>query len=202
MPKFKMVYFPIIIFLALALVLFFGLGRDPTAMDAARVGQQVPSFNLPILAGRHRLLEDTAEKALIDRARLLQDLQAPGQPTTPWLLNVWGSWCPQCYHEHGFIQALSDAGVTVIGLNYKDDKAKAQTFLNNLGDPYALVIQDIKGDLGFDLGVYGAPETFVIGRDGVVLLRHAGVVDRRVWDEKMAPLFEQPVFQVNPEVSP
>ena len=79
--------------------------------------------------------------------------------------------------------------MTIYGLNYKDDPAKALTWLEELGNPYAETVVDIDGDFGFDLGVYGAPETYVIDAAGTVQHRHVGVVDERVWTEQLAPFF-------------
>jgi cytochrome c biogenesis protein CcmG/thiol:disulfide interchange protein DsbE len=85
----------------------------------------------------------------------------------PVLLNVWATWCPTCRAEHQYLNQLSAQGVRVVGLNYKDDRQKAIVWLKELGNPYSLSLFDGDGMLGLDLGVYGAPETFLI--DGKVL---------------------------------
>uniref|UniRef100_UPI0038F8041D DsbE family thiol:disulfide interchange protein n=1 Tax=Streptomyces galilaeus TaxID=33899 RepID=UPI0038F8041D len=86
----------------------------------------------------------------------------------PLLLNVWATWCPTCYAEHYYLNKLADQGVKIIGLNYKDDRNKAVGWLNELGNPYLISLFDGNGMLGLDLGVYGAPETFLIDANGVV----------------------------------
>ena len=187
--QFNLMYIPFILFIVLVGVLLFGLGRDPTALDSARVGQKIPAFELPLLVDGKL---NTQEGLMANRDELLKRVQTDDQ--SPWLLNVWASWCPQCYQEHGFIQALSDAGVVIVGLNYKDTPDKARGFLSQLSNPYSHILEDQQGDFGFDLGVYGAPETFVIAQSGEILVRHVGVLDRKIWDEKMANQFSKPVF--------
>ncbi len=92
----------------------------------------------------------------------------------PLLLNVWATWCPTCRAEHQFLNGLAQQGVRVVGMNYKDDRQKAMSWLQRLGNPYRLSLYDGNGLLGLDLGVYGAPETFLI--DGQ---RHYPLAARR-----------------------
>jgi cytochrome c biogenesis protein CcmG, thiol:disulfide interchange protein DsbE len=93
-----------------------------------------------------------------------------------------------CADEHAFLMQLAGSGVTIFGLNYKDDSDAAQRWLAEKGDPYRINILDADGRLGLDLGVTGAPETYVIDADGVVRLRHQGVVDAQVWRTQLEPL--------------
>ncbi len=92
----------------------------------------------------------------------------------PVLLNVWATWCPTCRAEHQYLNQLSAQGIRVVGMNYKDDRQKAISWLKELGNPYALSLFDGDGMLGLDLGVYGAPETFLIDGNGIIRYRHAG----------------------------
>jgi len=87
---------------------------------------------------------------------------------------------------------LASSGVTIIGLNYKDDASAARKWLERLGDPYLMTISDPEGTLGLDIGVYGAPETYVIDAQGVIRHRHVGVVDETVWQRDLAAFFEDP----------
>ena len=163
-------FLPLVAFAALVLLLVRGLALDPTALPSARVGQPLPEFDLQVLGGEYR--------------------RSAGQwHGKPALLNVWATWCFSCRVEHPYLLDLAESGVTIYGLNYKDDPAKALTWLEELGDPYAETVVDIDGDFGFDLGVYGAPETYVIDAAGTVQYRHVGVVDERVWTEQLAPFF-------------
>ena len=91
--------------------------------------------------------------------------------------------------RHQFLNALSGQGVRVVGLNYKDDRQKAVNWLDSLGNPYALSLFDGSGMLGLDLGVYGAPETFLIDGQGIIRWRHAGDLNARVWREQLQPLW-------------
>jgi cytochrome c biogenesis protein CcmG/thiol:disulfide interchange protein DsbE len=163
-------FLPLVAFAALVLLLVRGLALDPTALPSARVGQPLPEFDLQVLGGEYR--------------------RSVGQwHGKPALLNVWATWCFSCRVEHPYLLDLAESGVTIYGLNYKDDPAKALTWLEELGNPYAETVVDIDGDFGFDLGVYGAPETYVIDAAGTVQYRHVGVVDERVWTEQLAPFF-------------
>ena len=107
----------------------------------------------------------------------------------PGLLNVWATWCISCRVEHPYLQQLADAGIPIIGLNYKDSDAEALAWLAELGDPYRVNVADHQGTLGLDLGVYGAPETYLVDGQGVIRYRHVGVVDERVWRTILEPLY-------------
>ncbi|MBG6248337.1 MULTISPECIES: DsbE family thiol:disulfide interchange protein [Symbiopectobacterium] len=109
----------------------------------------------------------------------------------PLLLNVWATWCPTCRAEHRFLNMLAAQGVRIVGMNYKDDRVKAVDWLKELGNPYAMSLFDGNGMLGLDLGVYGAPETFLIDGRGIIRYRHAGDLNMQVWQETLKPLWEQ-----------
>ncbi|MDK6836724.1 DsbE family thiol:disulfide interchange protein, partial [Klebsiella pneumoniae] len=93
-----------------------------------------------------------------------------------------------CRAEHQYLNQLSAQGIRVVGMNYKDDRQKAISWLKELGNPYALSLFDGDGMLGLDLGVYGAPETFLIDGNGIIRYRHAGDLNPRVWEEEIKPL--------------
>jgi len=107
------------------------------------------------------------------------------------LFNVWATWCISCRVEHAYLQQLADAGVKIYGVNYKDDSAAARQWLRELGDPYVDSIADVQGTLGLDLGVYGAPETYFVDRQGIIRYRHVGVIGARVWETVLQPIYEQ-----------
>ncbi len=161
---------PLLAFLVLAGFLFRGLHRDPQALPSALVGQPFPSFSLP----------GVKDDQLFSRQDLL------GRPA---LVNVWGTWCVACREEHPVLNQLKAQGVVIHGINYKDDNASARRWLAEFHDPYQLDLRDDAGRLGLDLGVYGAPETFLIDAQGVVRYRHVGVVDQRVWAEELGPRY-------------
>ena len=161
---------PLLAFLVLAGFLYRGLYRDPQVLPSALVDQPFPAFSLP----------GVLDERLISRQDLL------GRPA---LVNVWGTWCVACREEHPLLNRLKAQGVVIHGVNYKDDNASARRWLAEFHDPYRLDIRDDEGRLGLDLGVYGAPETFLIDAQGIVRYRHVGVVDQRVWDEELGPRY-------------
>ena len=170
-PRFKL-FIPLFLFAVLAIFLFRGLALDPKEMPSALIDQPLPEFSLPQLGGD----------------RLLSRDNITGQPA---LLNVWATWCVSCRVEHPYLQLLADQGVPIFGLNYKDDDADALVWLTELGNPYLLTIADREGTLGLDLGVYGAPETYLLDATGVIRYRHVGVVDERVWLRILEPIYQQ-----------
>jgi cytochrome c biogenesis protein CcmG/thiol:disulfide interchange protein DsbE len=170
-PRLKL-FLPLILFGVLALFLFRGLELDPKAMPSALIDRPLPEFSLPALG----------------QDRLLSRSEVVGQVS---LFNVWATWCVSCRVEHPYLQVLADRGVPIYGINYKDDDAAALGWLADLGDPYLANIADHDGTLGLDLGVYGAPETYLVDADGVIRYRHVGVVDERVWQSTLAPLYQQ-----------
>ena len=108
------------------------------------------------------------------------------------LMNVWATWCPSCKHEHPFLMKLARQNIVPIyGINYRDERGPAIMELARGGDPYTLNIYDKDGRLGLDLGVYGAPETFIIDHKGIIRYRYAGPVDQRVWTDTLLPMVQQ-----------
>ncbi len=170
-PRLKL-FLPLLAFAVLSIFLFRGLWLDPREMPSALLGRPVPAFSLPQLGEPGQLSEaDLAGQA--------------------GLLNVWATWCPSCRVEHPYLVQLAERGIPVYGLNYKDEDGAALKWLEDLGDPYRFNIADREGTLGLDLGVYGAPETYLIDAAGVVQYRHVGVVDERVWQTVLEPLYRQ-----------
>jgi cytochrome c biogenesis protein CcmG, thiol:disulfide interchange protein DsbE len=165
-------FVPLVIFMALVILFAKGLKLDPTAMPSALIDQPLPEFSLPSLESEPRLLnrnDMTGEVSLV---------------------NVWGTWCPSCRHEHPYLMKLS-AQVPIIGINYKDDRPDALQWLQKLGDPYVLNVFDEAGTLGIDLGVFGAPETYVIDQQGMVHYKHVGVVNEGVWQQRLKPVVDR-----------
>jgi cytochrome c biogenesis protein CcmG/thiol:disulfide interchange protein DsbE len=105
---------------------------------------------------------------------------------------VWATWCPTCHYEHPFLLELAARNeVAIYGLDYKDNAAKAAEWLAKLGDPYTAVLFDKEGKLGLDLGVTGAPETYLVDAEGIVRLRYQGALDEKVWQQKFVPLLNE-----------
>lgn len=174
----KLLFIPLILFMGLVVMFTTQLfdnahGDDPTKLESVLVGKPVPAFRLSNLFDEHQYYDQ----------RLFQG--------KPMLLNVWATWCPTCHAEHQFLNTLAHQGVNIVGLNYKDDRAKAMAWLNHAGNPYAVNLFDRDGMFGLDLGVYGAPETFVIDGQGVIRYRHIGDVNAQNWQTKLEPLYQQ-----------
>ncbi len=165
-----MVWLPLGVFAILVGFFFKGLTLDPREQPSALIGQPVPAFELT----------DLNTGQLLSRDML---------PKEPFLLNVWASWCITCQVEHPYLTKLSEQ-MPVVGLNYKDTETAAKNWLQKLGDPYALQIFDPTGRLGLDLGVAGAPETFLVDANGVIQLRIQGEVNDRVFAQKIQPMLE------------
>ncbi|MAM86726.1 MAG: DsbE family thiol:disulfide interchange protein [unclassified Hahellaceae] len=164
-----LLFIPLLVFIVLILLFNAQMDTDPTKLEMARAGQPVPEFSLEALDSPDRLLTNA-------------DL-----PAQPYLINVWATWCPACRVEHPYLLDLKKRGVEIIGLDYKDERPKAQDWLKDLGDPYTLVLYDKAGRLGLDLGVYGAPETYVVDSEGLLRYRHIGIVNERVWQDVLRP---------------
>ena len=164
---------PIIVFLLLVVVFSFGLFNDPRELPSPFLGEQAPTFEVASLKEPERLV-GSAEYA--------------GQMA---LVNVWATWCVGCRQEHEFLMQLaaSDA-IPIYGINWRDRRNEAQSWLQQLGDPYVFSAFDEDGRVGIDWGVYGAPETFLISPDGIVLHKHLGPLNPSIWEEDFVPLIE------------
>ena len=165
------------VFLALLGLLFYGVlvsdraGRE--ALPSPLIGKPAPEFSLPVLHEPGRLVSS-------------QDLR--GQP---YLLNVWGSWCPACRVEHPVLTRFAETKrLRVIGYNWKDEHADALRWLEQFGNPYWLVLVDYDGRKAIDWGIYGAPETFLVDAEGFVRWKHVGPVDDAIIAGELLPAIE------------
>lgn len=162
---------PLVLFLGVAVFLYRGLYLDPAELPSALIDKPFPEFSL----------RDVQSDRIITRADLL------GKPA---LVNVWGTWCVACRVEHPVLNKLAQQGVVIYGVNYKDVNADALKWLKDFHNPYQLNIRDEEGSLGLNLGVYGAPETFLIDSKGIIRHKFVGVVDETVWREKLAGFYQ------------
>lgn len=149
---------PLIGFAVFGVFLYLGLGMNPFDRDSALMAREFPDFELPTLEDPTRRVDN----------RLLE-----GQVT---LVNVWGEWCPTCKQEMPQLLTLAERGVRLVGVNYKDTRAKGMQFLREFGNPFEVNAFDADGSLGFDLGVYGAPETFLVDAQGIIRYHHTGYI--------------------------
>ena len=165
---------PLGIFLVLVVFLAIGLGRDPHEVPSPLINKAAPTFRLPQLKEPAKTFsaEDMRGKV--------------------WILNVWASWCIACRDEHPLLLEYAKTGaVPIYGLNYKDNREDALSWLDELGDPYVLSAADLDGRVAIDYGVYGAPETYVIDQDGTIRFKQIGAVTRDVWSDKVLPLVQE-----------
>ncbi|WJG08585.1 DsbE family thiol:disulfide interchange protein [Aliiglaciecola sp. LCG003] len=186
MRKLTIFLIPLVLFVLTSVFLYKGLYSDPRQLDSNLVNQPLPPFALP-------------------------DLMQPDKTHTPeifkgqvTLMNVWGVWCVTCAVELPYLTQLKDQGVRIVGLYYDQDtdpdfglksiptiQQEVRAKLAKLGNPYAFNIFDVKRDYSLDLGVTGAPETYVIDKQGVVRMHHIGDINPRVWQNKIGPLYNE-----------
>ena len=166
--------FPALIFLVLTGFLFIGLYKDPSLVPSPLIGKPVPTF---------------AASTLRDADKIITNKDIQGDYA---LVNVWATWCAACKQEHAALVYLAEKQqVPIYGLNYKDDRASAIQWLQQYGDPYVVNIFDENGRIGIDFGVYGAPETFLIDRDGIIQHKLVGIMTPDVWQNQFLPKIQQ-----------
>lgn len=165
---------PVAIFAVLAWFLMKGLERDPREIPSPLIGKAAPAFTLPLT---HDLQRTWSPQALRGEV---------------WLLNVWGSWCAACQVEHPLFNDLARSGVVpIVGLAWKDMPENSIAWLARLGNPYTVVVSDVPGQVGIDYGVYGAPETFLVDKEGVIRFKHVGPVTPELLQGKLLPMVRQ-----------
>ncbi len=155
---------PVIVFMGLALLFFVRLfAGDPSRLPSALIGRPAPAFALPALPG------------LMEAGVPVPGLSGEDLKGRVTIVNVWASWCGPCRQEHPALMDLAkDPSIRVVGINYKDQAENARRFLGGLGNPFKAVGVDANGRTAIDWGVYGVPETFIVGPDGTIRHRHLG----------------------------
>lgn len=162
---------PLAAFGGLVVVLAVGLTLNPREIPSPLIGKPVPRFELPPVHGRTLGLASADLKGEVS------------------LVNVFASWCVACKDEHPVFMRMKREGLVPIhGINYKDRPEDAESWLDDLGDPYTRTGADINGRVGIDWGVYGVPETFVIARDGTIAHKHIGPVTPQFVEETLKPM--------------
>jgi cytochrome c biogenesis protein CcmG/thiol:disulfide interchange protein DsbE len=166
---------PLVAFLLLVVVFGVSLKRAPDKMlvASALIDKPAPAFNLPDLLRPGETVDSTAFKGR-------------------WhLINVWGTWCVECRAEHQTLLDIKQEGkAIVVGLNYKDEDELARQWLLELGNPYEAIAVDKEGRAAIDYGVYGAPESFLVNPQGVIVHKVVGIVTPERWRTVMLPLIE------------
>jgi cytochrome c biogenesis protein CcmG, thiol:disulfide interchange protein DsbE len=165
---------PLVLFLGLVLFLAIGLNRDPREVPSPLINKPAPVFQLAQLK---------------DPSKTFSAQEMRGQV---WLMNVWASWCVSCRDEHPFLLQYARSGaVPIYGFNLKDKREDALSWLGELGDPYILSVSDLDGRVGIDYGVYGAPETYLIDRDGIIRFKQVGPMTPDIWQKTILPLVKE-----------
>lgn len=163
---------PLGVFALLAVVLAVGIKHSPEKgiIPSPLIGKAAPQFALPVLTDTNRTLRTA-------------DLKGRW-----YVFNVWGTWCSSCRDEHSFLlQLQKSALLPVIGLDWKDDDAQALAWLAQLGNPYEIVAVDRDGRTAIDWGVYGAPETFLVNPQGIVVYKYVGALTPEAWETQFVP---------------
>jgi cytochrome c biogenesis protein CcmG/thiol:disulfide interchange protein DsbE len=162
---------PLAIFLLIAFFLWRGLALNPREVPSPLIGKPVPAFHVPVLGDPSKSLSATDLRGKV------------------YLLNVWGSWCVSCRDEHPVLVELSKRGtIPLYGLNWKDKREDAIAWLQRFGDPYVVSGVDREGKVAIDFGVYGAPETYLVDREGIIRFKQTGPLTWKLIEERIAPL--------------
>ncbi len=165
---------PLVVFAVL--VVFFGVGLllDPSKVPSPLIDKPAPAFTLPQLHDASATISNSDMRGKV------------------WLFNVWASWCVACRQEHPLLVDLARRNIVpIVGLNYKDERAAAIRWLQDLGDPYTVSGHDIEGRVGMDYGVYGVPETYVIDKQGFIRYKQIGPISPDVLNNDILPLVER-----------
>jgi cytochrome c biogenesis protein CcmG/thiol:disulfide interchange protein DsbE len=171
MRRYLITIVPLMVFLVLGAAFAVGLSRDPKVIPSALLDRPVPDFDLP---------------ALVPSKEGLASEDLRGSVT---VVNVFASWCVPCRAEHPlWMRVAEQDDIRLVAINYKDRKSDALAWLDDLGDPYSRIGQDVQGRAGIDWGVYGVPETFIIDAGGSIRYKHVGPVMDADWEETLAPL--------------
>lgn len=165
---------PLVAFLLLVGLFVIGLTKDPSRIPSPLVGNPAPEYSLP---------------SLRDPDEMVGSADFAGKVA---LVNIWATWCPGCRQEHGFLMELAAENVLPIyGLNWRDNRPDALQWLQALGNPYVNSAFDKDGRVGIDWGAYGAPETFLVDGNGMVVHKHIAPLTREIWERDFLPLIEQ-----------
>ncbi|MDX6529169.1 MAG: cytochrome c biosis protein CcmG, thiol:disulfide interchange protein DsbE [Blastocatellia bacterium] len=170
----RLLLLPLVLFIGLVAFLLVGLRRDPHEIPSPLINKPAPAFQL---------------KQLQDPTKTFSAAEMRGKV---WLLNFWGTWCVACRDEHPLlVQYSKTAAVPIYGVDYKDERATALQLLEDEGNPYTLTASDPEGRLSIDYGVYGAPETFLIDRNGVIRYKQIGPITEEAWQKEILPRVKQ-----------
>ena len=170
----KYLLIPLVLFIGLVAFLLIGLHRDPHEVPSPLINKSAPDFQL---------------QQLNEPAKTISAKEMRGKV---WLLNFWGTWCVACREEHPVLVKYSKTNaVPIYGVDYKDDRAAAMQMLAEEGNPYTMTLSDPEGRTSIDYGVYGAPESYLIDKQGLIRFKQIGPITDEVWNNKILPLAKQ-----------
>jgi cytochrome c biogenesis protein CcmG/thiol:disulfide interchange protein DsbE len=174
---------PLIAFMTLAAIFWFRLGDgDPSRIPSALIGHPAPQTALPALDG---LTSNGAQVPGLDPSAFKGKVS---------IVNVWASWCVPCHDEAPLLTELAkDNRIQLIGINYKDKADNARRFLGRYGNPFASVGVDANGRAAIEWGVYGVPETFIVGRDGKIAYKLVGPISPDNFDSVLKAQIDKAV---------
>ena len=168
---------PLIVFVVIAVFLYFSLNSISSKLPSPLLGKMFPNVE--------------AKDFYSDESVLLTDLFSDNIS----LVNVWASWCVTCRQEHQMMMKIANnKDLQLIGINYKDTRADGEKYLEVMGNPFDVIVFDPSGKIGLDLGVYATPETFLVNQQGVILYKHIGAIDSKVWEEGFIPHIKKKVI--------
>ena len=160
-------------FVILMVLLYAGLSLNPRVIPSEFIGRTAPEINVADLYNESEIVKTSDMKGKV------------------WLFNIWGTWCPECWREHNYLMELGRRGIPIVGLNWRDDRQEAKAMLVKMGNPFVKIGFDKDSSVAINWGVYGAPETFVINAEGIVVEKHTGGVTPAVWQQKFKKHFQK-----------
>ena len=170
-------FIPLILFLFIAIFLYFSLNSNSSKLPSPLLGKMFPNIE--------------AKDFYSDESVLLTDLFSDNIS----LVNVWASWCVTCRQEHQMMMKIANnKDLQLIGINYKDTRADGEKYLEVMGNPFDVIVFDPSGKIGLNLGVYATPETFLVNQQGVILYKHIGAIDSKIWEEGFIPHIKKKVI--------
>ena len=170
-------FIPLILFIVIAVFLYFSLNSTSSKLSSPLLGKIFPNVE-----GRDFFSDESV---------LLSGLFSDSMS----LVNVWASWCVTCRQEHQMMMKIANnKDLQLIGINYKDTRADGERYLEVMGNPFDVIVFDPSGKIGIDLGVYATPETFLVNQQGVILHKHIGAIDSKVWEEGFIPYIKKKVI--------
>ena len=170
-------FIPLILFLFIAVFLYFSLNSNSSKLPSPLLGKMFPNIE--------------AKDFYSDESVLLTDLFSDNIS----LVNVWASWCVTCRQEHQMMMKIANnKDLQLIGINYKDTRADGEKYLEVMGNPFDVIVFDPSGKIGLNLGVYATPETFLVNQQGVILYKHIGAIDSKIWEEGFIPHIKKKII--------